>query len=95
MKTAGGLFGRESTAEEVVRGADLRGRLAVVTGASSGLGVETARALAMAGADLVLGVRRITAGEQIARDIASVARGGIRVLPLDLSDLSSVAAFAD
>ena len=43
-------FGRTSTAEEVVRGIDLRGRRVIVTGASSGIGVETARALARTGA---------------------------------------------
>jgi NAD(P)-dependent dehydrogenase (short-subunit alcohol dehydrogenase family) len=50
-------FGYDTTAEEVARTVDLRGRRAVLTGASSGIGVETARALAHAGADVVLGVR--------------------------------------
>jgi NADP-dependent 3-hydroxy acid dehydrogenase YdfG len=40
-------FGDETTAEEVARSADLRGRLAVVTGGSSGIGIETARALTL------------------------------------------------
>jgi NAD(P)-dependent dehydrogenase (short-subunit alcohol dehydrogenase family) len=88
-------FGRETTAEEIARQADLRGRQAVLTGASSGIGVETARALAIAGADLVLGVRNLAAGEAVAREIAPEAKGAIRILPLELSDLASVAAFAD
>jgi NAD(P)-dependent dehydrogenase (short-subunit alcohol dehydrogenase family) len=88
-------FGRETTAEEVARTADLRGRLAVLTGGSSGIGAETARALAIAGADLVLGVRDVAAGEAVARELAPSAKGAVRVLALDLSDLASVAAFAD
>jgi NAD(P)-dependent dehydrogenase (short-subunit alcohol dehydrogenase family) len=67
----------------------------VLTGASSGIGAETARALAIAGADLVLGVRNLSAGEVVAHEIAREAKGEVRVLRLDLSDLSSVAAFAD
>jgi NAD(P)-dependent dehydrogenase (short-subunit alcohol dehydrogenase family) len=88
-------FGRETTAEEVARSADLSGRLAVVTGASSGIGVETARALAGAGADVVLGVRDVVAGETVARAIADETTGAPRVMALDLRELSSVADFAD
>jgi NAD(P)-dependent dehydrogenase (short-subunit alcohol dehydrogenase family) len=87
-------FGRETTAEEIARGADLTGRLAVLTGASSGLGRETARTLALAGADLVLGVRDLAAGEAVVAEIAPVARGAVRALALDLADLGSVARFA-
>ena len=88
-------FGRESTAEEIARGAELSGRQVVITGASSGIGAETARALAIAGADLILGVRNCAGGEAVAREIAKVAPRQVRVLPLDLADLGSVAAFAD
>ena len=88
-------FGRETTAEEIARSADLRGQLAVLTGASSGIGVETARGLALAGADIVLGVRDVAAGEAVARDLAPEATGEVRVLALDLRELASVAAFAD
>ena len=87
-------FTRETTAEEIARTADLRGRRAVLTGASSGIGLETARALAIAGADLVLGMRNVAAGEAAIREIAAEARGEVQVLTLDLSDLASVAAFA-
>lgn len=62
-------FGFASTAAEVVSGIDLAGRRAVVTGASSGLGAETARALAAAGAEVTLAVRDRAAGEQAAADI--------------------------
>ena len=89
-------FGRDTTAEEIGRSADLRGRLAVLTGASSGIGVETARGLALAGADVVLGVRDVAAGEAVARDLAPDAdRASSGCVHLDLRELDSVAAFAD
>jgi NAD(P)-dependent dehydrogenase (short-subunit alcohol dehydrogenase family) len=88
-------FGRETTATEIAGLADLQGRQAVVTGASSGIGVETARALAIAGADLVLGMRNRAKGEAATRDIARAATGQVRLLALDLPDLASVADFAD
>jgi NAD(P)-dependent dehydrogenase (short-subunit alcohol dehydrogenase family) len=87
-------YDRFTTAEHIARSADLRGRLAVVTGASSGIGAETARALAIAGADLVLGVRDTSAGEATASAIRDTASNNIRVLRLDLSDVASVEQFA-
>jgi NAD(P)-dependent dehydrogenase (short-subunit alcohol dehydrogenase family) len=87
-------FDRTTTAEEVVRTIDLAGRVAIVTGASSGIGVDTARALSMAGADVVLAVRDVTSGESVARDISPVARGALEVRHIDLRDLDSVADFA-
>jgi NAD(P)-dependent dehydrogenase (short-subunit alcohol dehydrogenase family) len=82
-------FGAESTAAEVIAGLDLTGRRAVVTGASSGIGVETARALAGAGAEVTLAVRDTAAGERTAAEIA----GDTRVARLDLADPASVRAF--
>ncbi|MFI5706545.1 SDR family NAD(P)-dependent oxidoreductase [Kribbella sp. NPDC051620] len=87
-------FGATSTAADVVAGVDLTGRRAIVTGGSSGLGVETARALAAAGAAVTLAVRDVAAGKQVADDlIASTGNEQILVAPLDLADQSSVAAF--
>ncbi|WP_336026890.1 SDR family NAD(P)-dependent oxidoreductase [Geodermatophilus sp. FMUSA9-8] len=87
-------FGSTSTAREVVEGIDLTGRRAVVTGASSGIGVETARALATAGAEVVLAVRDVAAGERTAADIARTSgRDDVTVARLDLADLASVDAF--
>lgn len=87
-------FGATSTALEVVDGIDLTGRRAVVTGASSGIGVETARALAHAGAEVTLAVRDTAAGERTAADIASTTgRPAPHVATLDLADLASVDAF--
>jgi NAD(P)-dependent dehydrogenase (short-subunit alcohol dehydrogenase family) len=82
-------FGFESTAAEVIAGVDLSGKRAIVTGASSGIGVETARALASAGADVTLAVRDTAAGAKVAEEIG----GQVSVAPLDLSDLASVDGF--
>ncbi|MFG2100616.1 SDR family NAD(P)-dependent oxidoreductase [Micromonospora echinaurantiaca] len=87
-------FTRESTALEVVRGIDLAGRRAVVTGGASGIGVETARALAAAGADVTLAVRNPEAGQRAAAEITgSTGNDRVLVAPLDLADLASVATF--
>ncbi|QYF73215.1 SDR family NAD(P)-dependent oxidoreductase [Cryobacterium sp. PAMC25264] len=84
-------FGAESTALEVVEGVDLTGRSALVTGASSGIGVETARALAAAGAGVTLAVRDLAAGARTAADIrATTGSDIVRVVHLDLADLGSV-----
>jgi NAD(P)-dependent dehydrogenase (short-subunit alcohol dehydrogenase family) len=89
-------FGRESTAAEVASGIDLTGRRIVVTGAASGIGVETARALAGTGAEVTLAVRNVEAGEGTARDItASTGNASVHVRHLDLADRASIAAFAD
>jgi NAD(P)-dependent dehydrogenase (short-subunit alcohol dehydrogenase family) len=87
-------FTAESTAAEVIAGIDLTGRRAIVTGGSSGIGIETARALAGAGAEVTLAVRNPEAGRRTAADIAGTT-GNERVLvaSLDLSDQASVAAF--
>jgi NAD(P)-dependent dehydrogenase (short-subunit alcohol dehydrogenase family) len=83
-----------STALEVVEGIDLSGRRAVVTGASSGIGVETARALASAGARVTLAVRDLDAGQRVAADIAgTTGRPAPDVVRLDLADLATVDAF--
>ena len=88
-------FGFHSTAAEVAEGIDLSGRRAIVTGASSGIGIETARTLAAIGAEVTLAVRDTEAGERTAADItASTGNRALRVARLDLADQGSVAAFA-
>jgi NAD(P)-dependent dehydrogenase (short-subunit alcohol dehydrogenase family) len=88
-------FGFTSTAAEVIAGVDLSGKRAIVTGASSGIGIETARALAGAGAAVTLAVRNAEAGELVATEIReSTGNGAITVGALELSDLTSVRAFA-
>jgi NAD(P)-dependent dehydrogenase (short-subunit alcohol dehydrogenase family) len=88
-------FGRTSTASEVIDGVDLSGKRAIVTGAGSGIGTETARALASAGAEVVLAVRRPQAAGQIAAGIAgSTGNTKVSVRALDLADQDSVRRFA-
>lgn len=87
-------FDAQSTAAQVVAGVDLTGRRAIVTGASSGIGVETARALASAGAEVTLAVRSADDGQRTADDIsATTGNKQVRVEPLDLADQASVMAF--
>jgi NAD(P)-dependent dehydrogenase (short-subunit alcohol dehydrogenase family) len=87
-------FGFDSTAAEVVDGIDLAGKRAIVTGAASGIGVETARALARAGAAVTLAVRNTGAGERVAADIRSTTGiDRVAVGPLELTDPASIAAF--
>jgi NAD(P)-dependent dehydrogenase (short-subunit alcohol dehydrogenase family) len=88
-------FGFTSTAADVLADVDLSGRRAVVTGATSGIGVETARALAAAGADVVLGVRRLDAGRRIAAQITeSTGNSTVQPAALDVADPASVRDFA-
>jgi NAD(P)-dependent dehydrogenase (short-subunit alcohol dehydrogenase family) len=88
-------FGFDTTAAEVIEGIDLSGRHAIVTGASSGIGVDTAQALASAGAAVTLAVRNTDAGERAATQITNAtAHGRVDVRPLDLADPASVTAFA-
>src|ERR1700755_3404371 len=87
-------FSRPSTAADVIDGVDLSGKTAIVTGASSGIGIETARALAGAGASVTLAVRNTTYGDKVAAKIRdSTGNHHVTVGTIDLSDLSSVAAF--
>jgi len=86
-------FTRDSTASEVVEGIDLSDRRAIVTGASSGIGVETARALAAAGAEVTLAVRDVAAGEATAKEISAGTGRDVLVGQLDLADRASVAGF--
>lgn len=84
-------FDFDSTALQVVRDVDLHGRRALVTGAASGIGVETARALAAAGADVTLAARDLAAADRAAADIrASTGTPTVRVARLDLLDRASV-----
>ena len=89
-------FGHGSEALEVVQGIDLSDRTAVVTGASSGIGVETARALASAGATVLMPVRNRAKGEAVAEDIrAGTGNNAVEVLDMDLGEPASVKACAE
>src|SRR5436305_12303041 len=87
-------FGFETTAAEVVQGVDLTGKRAIVAGGASGIGIETARALAGAGAEVTLAVRNTQAGEESAFDITrTTGNDAVHVAPLELVDPGSIAAF--
>jgi NAD(P)-dependent dehydrogenase (short-subunit alcohol dehydrogenase family) len=89
-------YGFETTSDEVIASVDLAGKRAVITGGASGIGTETARALASVGAEVTLGVRDVEAGQQVADDIAtSTGNPRIAVVPLDLIDRQSVANFVN
>jgi NAD(P)-dependent dehydrogenase (short-subunit alcohol dehydrogenase family) len=83
-------FGYRSTAAEVAKGIDLSGKVALVTGGYSGLGLETVRALAGAGAKVFVAARR---PEVAAGDLKDVA-GDVTILQMDLSDPASIDALA-
>jgi NAD(P)-dependent dehydrogenase (short-subunit alcohol dehydrogenase family) len=88
-------FNAQSTAADVIAGIDLTDRRAIVTGGASGIGIETARALAGAGAEVTLAVRNTEAGERAAADIVdTTGNKKVLVASLDLADQASVAAFS-
>jgi NAD(P)-dependent dehydrogenase (short-subunit alcohol dehydrogenase family) len=86
----GSGFGHDTTADEVLSGIDLTGKLALVTGGYSGLGLETTRSLAKAGAQVVVPARRPEAAQEALAGI-----DGVEVAELDLADLDSVRSFAE
>lgn len=83
------------TAAEIIEGHDLTGRTAIVTGASSGIGVEIARALASAGASVTLAVRDCDAGRRVADAIVVETGSAVTVEMVDLLSLQSVRRFAE
>ncbi|CAM8956282.1 unnamed protein product [Rhodiola kirilowii] len=95
LGTAGpSAFGSKSTASLVTLSADLRSITAIITGATSGIGAETARVLASRGARLILPARSLKAAEEIkARIVSEFPDSTVVVMPLDLSSLASVRRF--
>jgi NAD(P)-dependent dehydrogenase (short-subunit alcohol dehydrogenase family) len=82
---------------DVIQGIDLHDRTAIVTGGASGLGIETVRALAAAGARVVMPVRSKAKGVEVAADIRASAKGktAVEVAEMDLANYDSVRRFAD
>ncbi|XP_010422095.1 PREDICTED: short-chain dehydrogenase TIC 32, chloroplastic-like isoform X2 [Camelina sativa] len=88
-------FSARSTAEEVTHGIDGTGLTAVVTGASSGIGEETTRVLALRGVHVVMAVRNIESGNQVREKILKeIPETKIDVMKLDLSSMVSIRSFA-
>ncbi len=91
-------FGAKSTADDVLSGVDLKGKRFLVTGASSGIGLETARSLSAHGAIVVGAVKDLAKAERAiapVRDAAREAGGSLALIELDLASLQSVRACAD
>jgi NAD(P)-dependent dehydrogenase (short-subunit alcohol dehydrogenase family) len=90
-------FGATSTTDDVLAGIDLSGRRVLVTGVSAGLGVETARALAAHGAQVVGAARDLAKAERATAQVRAEAAkgGGLELTELDLASLESVRACAD
>jgi NAD(P)-dependent dehydrogenase (short-subunit alcohol dehydrogenase family) len=87
----GSGFHAKSTAMEVVRGIDLSGKNVIVTGGYSGIGLETVRALASAGARVTVPARR----PDVASEALAQVAGEIEIAAMDLGDVATVRKFAD
>ncbi len=88
-------FGAETTASEVGEGIDLSGKVALITGGSSGLGQETARVLAERGAHVILTARDMARGDEVAAGIrASTGNRQVEAEELELGSLERIRAFA-
>ena len=89
-------FAHDTTTDEVLAGIDLTGNVALVTGGSSGLGVETARAFASKGAEVIITARNMAKAEGVVAEIqASTGNTQVSAMELELGSFSSIRAFAD
>ncbi len=89
-------FGFSSTAADVLEGVDLANRNVIVTGGAAGIGLETSRALAAAGAAVTIAARRPDEAEKAVAELKkSMPEAQLRVRRLDLADLSSVQQFSE
>ena len=91
------IFGATSTTDEVLEGVNLKGKRVLVTGVSAGLGVETARALASHGAEVVGAARDLSKARAATAGVRAAAKngGGLELVELDLASLDSVRVCAD
>ena len=92
-----GPYAAKSTTDEVLSGKDIGGKRVLVTGVSAGLGVETARALAAHGAQVIGAARDLAKAERATAEVRAQAAngGGLELVELDLASLESVRACAD
>ena len=98
MATIASAFGATSTTDDVLSGINLRGKRILVTGVSSGIGIETARSLAAHGAQVVGAARDLAKAEAATAQVrtdAAANGGSFELVELDLADLKSVRACAD
>lgn len=86
----GSGFNATSTASDVIKGIDLTGKIAIVTGGNTGIGLETTKTLAAAGATVIVPARDIAKAK---KNLASVAN--VEIEPMDLIDPASIDAFAE
>ncbi|XP_021765077.1 short-chain dehydrogenase TIC 32, chloroplastic-like isoform X2 [Chenopodium quinoa] len=88
-------FSSSSTAEQVTNGIDGTDLTAIVTGASSGIGAETSRVLALRGVHVIMGVRNMDAGKEVKdRIVQEIPNAKVDTMELDLSSMASVRKFA-
>ncbi|KAL8119680.1 short-chain dehydrogenase TIC 32, chloroplastic-like [Apium graveolens] len=89
-------FSARATAEQVTDGIDGSGLTAIVTGSSNGIGIETARVLALRGVHVVMGVRNVNAGKKVKEDILQkIPNAKIDVMEIDLNSQDSIRRFAE
>lgn len=86
----GSGFGAASTSVDVIAGVNLVGKVAIVTGGYAGLGLETARTLALAGARVIVPARDVERAQRVVTE----AGGGVEIWPMDLTDPHSIDRFA-
>lgn len=82
-------------ARDVAHGYDLSGKTIILTGGSSGLGAETAKALAMTGANILISARNVEAGRETITEMDALGPGRHLVLPLDLTSAEDIQRFAN
>lgn len=90
QKPIGSGFNARSTSQDVIKGVDLTGKIAIVTGGNTGIGLETARVLAAAGAKVIVPARDV---EKAKNNLQGMA--GIEIETMDLMDPDSIDAFAE
>ncbi|MDO3408246.1 SDR family NAD(P)-dependent oxidoreductase [Saccharibacillus sp. CPCC 101409] len=98
MKQLAAAFGAKSTTEDVLAGIDLKNKRYLITGVSSGMGIEIARSLVAHGAEVVGTARNLAKAEEATgqvRTAAETSSGSFDVIALDLADLESVRTSAD
>ncbi|MEM8877453.1 MAG: SDR family NAD(P)-dependent oxidoreductase [Pseudomonadota bacterium] len=88
-------FNKDSTTDDVLDGIDLAGKTVLITGGTSGLGAESARAISAKGAHVIITGRTRAKAQKAADSIAGETGGSVTAEELELGDLGSIRAFAD